>query len=473
MVSKVCDQESQIKQLMDILDSIDSYFYSLDANWNFVYASRCVAEDFEFKREDLLGKNFWKTFPRFVGTEVEKNFRETMEKREVRTFEWKMLYVQDQYREFKVFPSTEGITVYGHDVTDRKKIEASLKESAQLYRTLFDITDDGFVIVQPIFDEDGNSDDYYNLQINKAWERQTGLSAAKFEGKRIREAMPNVEPFWPKTYADVIRTGKSSRFENYNQASKRWYDVYAFPYKQGKVGVLFRDITQRKAMEKQLHESERLAAIGATAGMVGHDIRNPLQAMTGDLYLIKEALKEDNGDKKLVHESVDAIEDNIAYINKIVSDLQDYTRPIAINKKDTNVKTVINSVMASIEIPQRIQTVVVVDPEYTIKTDHDYLRRILTNIVLNAVQAMPNGGILRIQATGVEGKNMISIEDNGVGIPDNVKERLFTPLFTTKAKGQGLGLAVVKHLVDGLNGSVSVESEVGKGTKFTIVLPAV
>jgi signal transduction histidine kinase len=153
--------------------------------------------------------------------------------------------------------------------------------------------------------------------------------------------------------------------------------------------------------------------------------------------------------------------------------MQDYTRPIAPSKKETHVKALVNSVMTSIKIPQKIQTCVGVDPEFTIKTDPEYLRRILTNIVLNAVQAMPNGGLLRIQAAEVQNKVVISVEDNGVGIPNTVKEKLFTPLFTTKLKGQGLGLAVVKHLVDGLNGSVRVESEVGKGTKFTIELPTV
>jgi signal transduction histidine kinase len=231
------------------------------------------------------------------------------------------------------------------------------------------------------------------------------------------------------------------------------------------------DITERKELEKQLQEKERLAAIGQTAGMVGHDIRNPLQAMTSDLYLIKEELKAEDSNKKAIAESLGSIEQNIDYVNKIVSDLQDYTRPIAPNRTETNVKVLINEVIAALKVPQTIQTRVMVESELIISADKDNLRRILSNLILNAIQAMPSGGILGIQA--IKGKNEITItvEDTGVGIPDDVKEKLFTPLFTTKAKGQGLGLAVVKHLVEGLNATISFESKQGKGTKFIIELP--
>jgi signal transduction histidine kinase len=108
----------------------------------------------------------------------------------------------------------------------------------------------------------------------------------------------------------------------------------------------------------------------------------------------------------------------------------------------------------------------------TIKTDSDYLRRILTNLVINAVQAMPHEGSLVVQVKRSEHSMAVfTIEDTGVGIPDDVKGKLFTPLFTTKSKGQGLGLAVVKRLVEGLNGSIRVESKEGVGTKFSVELP--
>ena len=99
------------------------------------------------------------------------------------------------------------------------------------------------------------------------------------------------------------------------------------------------------------------------------------------------------------------------------------------------------------------------------------MQRILTNLIINAMQAMPNGGNLTISAHHQANKASIIVEDTGVGIPEDVKPKLFTPMMTTKSKGQGLGLAVVKRLVEALNGTISFESEVGKGTKFKIELP--
>jgi PAS domain S-box-containing protein len=142
------------------------------------------------------------------------------------------------------------------NVTERKWTEDSLRESNELYRTLFDNTSDGFVLVEPVFDETGNSDDYYMLEINDAWEQQTGLRAADLVGKRIREALPDVEHVWPATFARVARTGNARHFESYNADSGRWYDLHAFPYRNGQVGVLFRDITDRKRAAKVQRESE-------------------------------------------------------------------------------------------------------------------------------------------------------------------------------------------------------------------------
>ncbi len=225
---------------------------------------------------------------------------------------------------------------------------------------------------------------------------------------------------------------------------------------------------------QQLKNSERLAAIGQTAGMVGHDIRNPLQAITGDMYLIKEELNTmpESKSKREVFESIDAINENLSYINKIVSDLQDYTRPLKPIIQEANLSELIEGTISTITVPKRIElTTNIKDNSKAIKTDVAYLRRILTNLMTNAVQAMPNEGELTVKTSKKKDKIVIIVEDTGVGIPDDVKTRLFTPLFTTKSKGQGLGLAVVKRLVEALKGEITFESQPNKGTKFTVELP--
>ena len=226
---------------------------------------------------------------------------------------------------------------------------------------------------------------------------------------------------------------------------------------------------------KQLKDSERLAAIGATAGMVGHDIRNPLQAITSDVYLIKEDLKgmPEHEEKRLAMESLEGIDKNVAYINKIVADLQDFARPLVPRIEEVNLKLVIDELLAKNGVPENIKVTVRVEAAaQKMITDSIFISRIMVNLVINAIQAMPKGGKLVIHAYKEANDFLIAVKDTGVGIPEDVRGKLFEPMFTTKSKGQGFGLAVIKRLTETLGGKVTFESQVDKGTTFIVRLPS-
>jgi PAS domain S-box-containing protein len=365
---------------------------------------------------------------------------------------------------------------------ERKKLEETvekrtllLKVSEEKYRTLFDSIDEAFCIIEMIFDADGKPIDYRFLEINASFEKQTGLHDAT--GKRMRSLAPNHEAYWFEIYGKVALTGKSVRFTNEARALNRWYDVFAFPVGEGKirkVAVLFNDITQRRNLERQLQDSERLAAIGATAGMVGHDIRNPLQSIIGEIFLSKKEIDDlpKSDAKRYLKDSFQSIEDNAFYINKIISDLQDYAKPLKPLIEETNFKKIAEDVFSTLKAPENIKVVYRIEPYFTkLMTDPSAMKRILTNLCSNAIQAMPEGGKLTLNAAKKDDEIFISVQDTGLGIPLENRDKLFKPLFTTKAKGQGFGLAVVKKLTEALNGKVSVESEVGKGTRFTLEFP--
>ncbi len=251
------------------------------------------------------------------------------------------------------------------------------------------------------------------------------------------------------------------------------------------------DITERKQVEiqleeysrnlekivdertKQLKDTERLATIGQTAGMVGHDIRNPLQSMIGEVYLLKADLgaMPESKLKNEVTESFDSIERNILYISKIVADLQDYARPLNPEYKQVDFGQILVNVFDNLYTPDEIKISLDIKtcPKFT--SDPEFIRRALTNLINNAIQAMPNGGQLDIRCFEKNDYVFISVSDTGCGIPKEVQPKLFTPMMTTKAKGQGMGLAVVKRLVEALNGSITFESSEGQGTTFTICLP--
>ena len=145
----------------------------------------------------------------------------------------------------------------GHDITDRKRAEEELRESEARYRLLFDAIDEGFCIVEVLFDNHEKPIDYRFLQVNAAFERQTGLVDA--QGKRMRELAPKHEEHWFEIYGKIAVTGQPARFVNRAEQLHRWYDVYAFRVGQPEdrqVGILFSDITERKRTEEALRESE-------------------------------------------------------------------------------------------------------------------------------------------------------------------------------------------------------------------------
>ncbi len=226
----------------------------------------------------------------------------------------------------------------------------------------------------------------------------------------------------------------------------------------------------------KLKNTERLAAIGETAGMVGHDIRNPLQTITSSVYLAKEEVKSlpASSKKEDLIESLVTIEEQVSYINKIVSDLQDFVKPLNPKIEEIDLQKLVKDAFLSIAIPENIKVLISIEDDLPqLVVDRYLIKRVLINLITNAVQAMPNGGTVTVKATQKHGVALISVEDTGLGIPEENRNKIFKPLFTTKSKGQGFGLSVCKRLVEAHNGgSITFESEVGKGSKFTIKIPS-
>jgi PAS domain S-box-containing protein len=244
------------------------------------------------------------------------------------------------------------------------------------------------------------------------------------------------------------------------------------------IWAVIRDITERKKMENQLLESKRLSAIGEVAAMVGHDLRNPLQALMNAqhqgikiLERLPSPLKA-MAKKYRTMELIKTSDEQVRYMDKIVSDLQDYARPMKPELVETRLPELLDETLRAIAVPESVKiSVQFEEGTQKVFADPALLRRAFTNLITNAFQAMPKGGRLAISASRSRDGLSIRFRDNGAGIPREDMDKLFTPLFTTKAKGQGFGLAVSKRLVEAHGGTISVESEVGKGSEFTISLP--
>lgn len=232
-----------------------------------------------------------------------------------------------------------------------------------------------------------------------------------------------------------------------------------------------------KALEDaqgKLLDAQRLAAIGEAAAIVGHDLRNPLQVITYALSFADQRMATTQDDD--FRETLETIKEQVRYMNKIVSDLQDYARPLKPKFVETRLLELINETLSTLTIPNTVKVTLRVDEEaasQVLMTDAFMIKRVFINLITNAVQAMPKGGQLTIRLAATKENAVISIQDTGVGIPDEQKSQIFQPLFTTKAKGQGLGLTVCKRLIEANEGHITFTSTVGVGATFTVTLPLI
>jgi len=237
------------------------------------------------------------------------------------------------------------------------------------------------------------------------------------------------------------------------------------------VGIqgIARDLTERKKLEERLQNAERLAAIGETAAMVGHDVRNPLQGITGAAYLLKTRLAS-SADKK-VNEMLEVIDQCVTNADKIVNDLLDYSREVWLERTDNSLQQLVTDALDNVKVPENIQVIGLAESSLRVTVDPEKIRRVFINLLRNAVDAMPDGGKLTITSKESNGKVKIAITDTGIGMTEEMMGKLWSPLYTTKPRGMGFGLVICKRIVEAHEGTITAESKVGEGSTFTVTLP--
>ncbi len=226
---------------------------------------------------------------------------------------------------------------------------------------------------------------------------------------------------------------------------------------------------QLRESQEKLLRAQRLAVIGELAGMVGHDLRNPLASMAGAIYYLKKRLGEKMDEKCL--EMFELLERDIAYSNNIINDLLDYSREIQLTPSKTSPKALMRDALSTLNIPKNVKVLDLTEKTPEITVDAEKIRRVLVNIIKNAFEAMPKGGTLTLKSRKIGDKVEIAISDTGVGMSEETLKKLFQPLYTTKARGMGFGLSICKRFVEAHGGKISIKSQLGKGTTVTVMLP--
>jgi signal transduction histidine kinase len=228
-------------------------------------------------------------------------------------------------------------------------------------------------------------------------------------------------------------------------------------------------LAQLRAAQDALVRSERLSALGEMASVVGHELRNPLAAVTNALYLLRQRLGEpvDPGYEK----HLDMAERETTKAATLAQDLTAFVRPRQPNKENVDVAALVGEVVDATPPPPSVTIDFEVEP-MTVVADKHQLAEVLTNLVTNAYQAISGYGWVRIVARDREDGFELSVEDSGPGIDGALSSRVFEPFFTTKPDGTGLGLAIVQRLVESHGGEVSVANQPAGGARFVVRLPA-
>lgn len=374
------------------------------------------------------------------------------------------------------------------DITERKKADQKTMEEAVLRNTLLDNIPCTALVLEKkthkivasnkIARESGAvpGELCYKICANrtvpctfclapKLWAtNETQTLEVEYEGKHYRGIwLPYTEDLYVHYIFDITDAKKAeetrkvleNRVKQYSKHLKHMVDLRT---------------AQLKDANERLVKSERLAAIGELAAMIGHDLRNPLAGIKNATYILKK--KGRTISEAQAKETLEIIDKAIDHSNKIINDLLDYSREMKLKLIKYAAHPLIDEAVRMIQVPDRIQIVNHVDEEVCIWVDADKMIRVFINLIRNAIDAMPEKGTIEI--TSCQRNNFVEIAfaDTGKGIPAEVLPKLFTPLFTTKAQGMGFGLAICKRIIEVQRGTIKVETAKDKGTTFTINLPA-
>ncbi|MCK5430375.1 MAG: PAS domain S-box protein, partial [Anaerolineales bacterium] len=367
------------------------------------------------------------------------------------------------------------------DITERNRIEQELRENEERYRMLFNSSNDAILV--HYMDTEGN---YSNcVEVNDVACQMLGYD---------REQLLNMRPvdLVAAERANSLDSKSTRMFSNDKHtvfetmlASSDGRSIpveissHGFDYKgMHMVIAVIRDITERKVTENQLLEAKeqmtrnaKLAALGQLASGIAHDMGTPLTVIANVANYLRDRL--DNADD-MVKTQLDRLERQANTANHIASDLLDFAKVREPKLEEITMDLAVTEALGQIDIPDSID--VVVDYQKgacAASLDLDQMVRVLSNIIENAVLAMPDGGELRINTKEVDGCVLTEIKDTGIGISAYHLGKIFEPLFTTRVKenSTGIGLAICKSIVEAHNGVIEVDSEEYKGTTFTIKLP--
>ena len=465
--------------------------YSYDQDNRFTSANRQLCENLGLSANEIIGKTYWELgFPEAQCLEWDELHRQVYSKGSVvqivstpmpdgtdHYFEVNLSVVKDDSGEII------GIAGVNRDITERKHAEQALLESRNRYYALFEQAGDGIFTL----DSSGRI-----ISVNETFAQMHGYSEDEIKKMSLQELDVEGNAKTPERILRIM-AGETLSFEveHYHK------DRHTFPLMVTanliEVGTeqfiiaIHRDLTERKRMEAALHNVQKLESLGVLAGGIAHDFNNLLTGIMGNLSIIA-AEKESSERQRLVNEAIEATKRAAGLTRKLLA----FAKGGIPERKMCSVSDVIRaSAEFSLGHNSLCHCDMVFPPNlWRANIDPEQISQVIQNLIINAKQAMPGGGVIQIRTENIElpatNKDnlsagpyiLISVQDTGIGIPGKYLEKIFEPYFSTKNStgeegGSGLGLAIAYSVMKNHKGNIKVTSKQGEGSTFYILLPAV
>jgi PAS domain S-box-containing protein len=484
----------------NILQSITEAYIVFDRKGKFVELNRCAEDFLGRKAEELKDRTFWEIFPKVKEKEFDRQFRKAVFRNEEVHFE-AFSRLTGRWFETHAYPFAEGLAVYLHDITSRKRSEELLHETRDYLENLINYANAPIIVWDP---------DFKITRFNHAFEFLSGYEAKDVIGKNLEMLFPQENK--NESISKIERTLSGEHWESVeipircqsgDVRTLLWNSANIYLPNTRKLSATIaqgQDITGRKFAEellkksrdeleqrvaqrtadlikaqKELMAAKRLSDIGALSATVAHELRNPLGVIRAAAFNVRR--KNQNPD---LGKHLDRIDKKILESDQIINNLLFYSRIKSPNFERVTLPDILKEAAADAKNKYKGYDVTVKNNSRALKNavieaDPAQLFELFSNILNNAYESFPDKkGMIEIKGVfdDRDGLAKISFNDNGCGIGEDILHKVQEPFFTTKSQGTGLGLAVCFQVARLHGGKIEVDSCKGKGSVFTVILPA-
>ncbi|MGP1908803.1 PAS domain S-box protein [Metabacillus sp. JX24] len=472
------EHEETIRRFRLITENMRDIVGLLDEEGLFTYVSPSFKEVLGYGAEEVIGSSPFKFVHPEDREQIAEQFYTMVTENRQMTVEYRYLCKDQTY----IWLESHGIPVQeqshlkhaivvSRNITQRKMTEERLRKSESKYRIILEHSNDLICVV----DLEGKykyASPSYRKTLGYEPEAMIGENVFKYimesDHAQTQDIISTVfttkEPV-TLPYHKISRSGQAMLFEGRGMA------VMNQKGEPESIVFISRDITEKRKVEEYIKNYEKLTVLGELAAGVAHEIRNPLTSIKGFFKLLTEKNRDEEDQ---TYQNV--IIDELSRIEQIVNEFMALARPQAIHLKErTNLVQLVKDTVILLNPEAALRDVHIETAfdaeESLIECERNQMKQVFINVMKNAIEAMSDGGTLKIYGSGIDGSlYKLTFEDNGAGIDEKRLKKLGTPFFTTKEKGIGLGLTISNKIITEHNGEFKMESEVGKGTKVTVLL---